>query len=318
MRFVLLYAILITTILIPASVSSQDISQSSLSSFNIYRNNAAYGGFTRKTSLFANVRSQWVDHAGAPRYRYIGVHSPVYTWQGAIGLDLESSSYGGWSRSTMRASYNFVKPTSFGLLSLGGRVGLVRHQFDEDSFVTPEGEYMDGVIVHNDPLIAGLVPLLGPTYDISLFFQYPLFQVGLSLHDFATASKDESSTHRRLSFLLRQKSSLSQSVDLLTFMSVRTNFIDLQTDFNMVLRVNGNVFGGVGVRGYSSSSLDAVLLTFGHQINDRFSIMYGYDAGLSKLRQTNQGTHELMLRVDFDKLFGTGLPPAVIHNPRYL
>ncbi len=99
---------------------------------------------------------------------------------------------------------------------------------------------------------------------------------------------------------------------------IKTNFDQYQTDFSVMGKYNGNIFGSVGVRGYSSTSIDAIILMVGTKINPRYSISYSYDAGLSAIKRVNEGSHELRLAYNLNKIISTGMPPKIIYNPRNL
>ena len=56
----------------------------------------------------------------------------------------------------------------------------------------------------------------------------------------------------------------------------------------------------------------------GTKINPKYSISYSFDTGLSAIKYTNEGTHELRMTYNLNKVISTGLPPKIIYNPRYL
>jgi len=55
----------------------------------------------------------------------------------------------------------------------------------------------------------------------------------------------------------------------------------------------------------------------GLRISERMHLYYGYDLSLSALRGATEGSHELMLRYNLNKVIGAGLAPPVIFSPRY-
>ena len=57
-----------------------------------------------------------------------------------------------------------------------------------------------------------------------------------------------------------------------------------------------------------------LILTF----NEHYTLSYAYDIGLSALRGSHEGTHEILLNYNLNKLIGAGLPPKIIYNPRFL
>jgi glutamine cyclotransferase len=99
---------------------------------------------------------------------------------------------------------------------------------------------------------------------------------------------------------------------------VRADQTSVQTDIALMTEMSGSVFGGIGLRGYDSSSFDALVFTAGLTINDNYRLIYSFDTGLSNIKRVNQGTHELTLNYNLRKVIGAGLNPPVIYNPRNL
>ncbi len=104
------------------------------------------------------------------------------------------------------------------------------------------------------------------------------------------------------------------NIELLQSILLKTEFNQVQTDVSSLVKINGNIFGGISVRGYSSRSLDAVVMN----ITDNYTLSYSYDVGISELRTVHEGTHEILLNYNLRKMIGTGKPPKIIYNPRYL
>jgi len=74
---------------------------------------------------------------------------------------------------------------------------------------------------------------------------------------------------------------------------------------------------GMGFRGYSGNSIDALTVFMGLKISEHLSIAYGFDVTLSALNAVSSGSHELVLKYNLNKLVGVGLPPPVIYSPRF-
>ena len=100
--------------------------------------------------------------------------------------------------------------------------------------------------------------------------------------------------------------------------TAKSDFIEIQTDISSVFQINGNIFGGISLRGYNSTSIDAMAFIIGIQLDKHYTLSYSYDLGLSGLRRAHEGTHEILLNYNLRKMIGTGQPPKIIYNPRYL
>jgi hypothetical protein len=77
------------------------------------------------------------------------------------------------------------------------------------------------------------------------------------------------------------------------------------------------ILGG-GYRGWSNHTQDAILLTAGVHVSDRFLFMYAYESGLSPLKQTHNGSFELMIQYRIPTGINQGKLPGIIYNPRFL
>ena len=56
----------------------------------------------------------------------------------------------------------------------------------------------------------------------------------------------------------------------------------------------------------------------GFKLSENISFVYAYDLSLSKLKNFNNGSHEVMIRYNLNKPIGKGVPPPIIYNPRSL
>ena len=297
--------------------------QNTMSSLNPYRDIAAYGGIDRTTSIVGHIRSQWNQLQGQPRHQYLGVHTPVYLWNGGVGMDVLNQSSGDSRIQRVRFSYNYVQGFSNGLISLGGRLGLLQASLNGSNIITPDGDYDDGAINHNDPILSSnLQNGLTPTWEFSMLFTNADLVSGISILNLPTlklkAGDSRIGLNPQINFYFGYYLSIADNIDLQASTTVRTDLINFQAELNSLFKINGNVFGGIGLRGYSTSTLDAIGLVVGHNLNDKLSLFYSYDIGLSRLNSAHQGSHELLVKYRLNKLFGTGLPPEIIYNPRFL
>lgn len=90
----------------------------------------------------------------------------------------------------------------------------------------------------------------------------------------------------------------------------------VQTDVNAIFWWQEKYFGGAGVRGYTSNSLDAVTILLGIQLSGQLSFAYAYDNPLSDLKSTHSGSHEVGINYKFARPVGKGKLPPIIYNPR--
>ncbi len=304
------------------NLCSQQLNQLSMTGFHPFKEYGAYAGFDRTINLTIITRNQWNGIEGDPRMQYAGVHLPLYAIKAGLGVDLANISEGNFRYNYLRPSVNRVFSFNGGLLSLGARVGLYNVVFGNGQVFTPEGVYVGSTTQHNEPLFQDPVSDLGIGWEISGWFRSRQFQAGLSISDQPTAFLNPNKAgfifDKNLNVFFGTFYDITKSVQLQPVVNIKSNFSVTQTEISGIARINGNIFGGIMLRGYSSSSIDAIGIMVGHRFSKRYSLYYNYDAGLSNLRKTNEGSHEIMLKMDFYNLPKSGMPPKVIYNPRYL
>jgi len=246
----------------------------------------------------------------------------MYVWSGAVGGMIERQSFGVLTQTSLLGSYNYISDTPFGLLSFGGRVGFSQLSVDGRAIITPEGIYSGG-FTHNDPiLLEGQDQGIGLKWDIGTYFYNKKMEFGLAisnvpglkigLENTSFRQKTHINGYFQYNFVINEEIELMQSILL------KTDFNKIQSDISSLFKINGNIFGGISLRGYSSRSFDAMVLIAGMKLSDHYTLSYSYDIGLSGLRRGHEGTHEILLNYNLRKLIGTGQPPKIIYNPRYL
>lgn len=304
-------------------LNAQQEQQVSQASQLKYLLNPAYGGLDYSLSIDAMVRSQWSGLAGAPKMQYLGFNIPTYAISGAMGGELSRFSEGALTHVKITGSYNYVSSWSFGFLSFGGRAGLLSTRLDGDKLITATGIYSDGQIVHNDPLLAPeSVNSIAPYLQLGAYLYSTNTQMGVSIAripNLAQRIGSASISHELHSTIFAEyRFEYSDLISFLPSILLKSDFNSLQSDVSLQANINGNIFGGIGIRGYNGSSIDALVFTAGMKLGDHYRLSYSYDAGISSLRKVNEGSHEILLNYNLRKLIGISSAPKVEYNPRNL
>jgi len=289
---------------------------------NKYAFNPAFAGLDFSLSANLMYRNQWETLPSNPSDIHMNGHIPMYVWSGAIGGMLERRSFGVFNQTSLSGSYNYITDTPYGLISFGGRAGLSFLSVDGTAIVTPEGIYSGG-FTHNDPiLLEGTDRGVGFRWDVGTFFYNKKMQAGLAISNIPSTiiglenTSFSQTTH--INGFYQYNFVINEEIELMQSILLKTDLNEIQTDISSLFKINGNIFGGMSLRGYSSRSLDAMILIVGMQISDHYTLSYSYDIGLSELRRGHEGSHEILLNYNLRKLIGTGRPPRIIYNPRYL
>lgn len=320
MRFFLIITFAVINIF---CLSGQQRNQFSLFTQNYYQQNAAFGGFERAISLNMLYRSQWNQLPNRPRAYYFGMHMPLFSINSGIGFDLQNEEEGLLNIKSIRASFNHITPLGFGIVSIGGRLGLVNFQFNGDKALTPEGTYIDGIVIHNDPLLpTSQLGAVGVEYELGVFLETSVLRLGLTYSDFPKHKiKGQDFTFTlspNFSLFLQYNYQVNRQVQIQPSLSMRYSGAQLQTDISLLSQIYGNIFGGLVLRGYDSNSLDAVGLLLGHKMNKNWTLYYVYDIGVSALRQVHDGSHEILLKCNLYDAVKQKTAGNIIYNPRFL
>jgi type IX secretion system PorP/SprF family membrane protein len=289
---------------------------------NRYYENPAYGGLERSLSVYTSYRDQYNALAGNPKTFYIGADMPFYLWNGALGVTLYNQRSGVLSNTNLRFSYNYVMGLPFGFLSFGARLGVNLVNLDGNRIVTPDGTY-EGIFTHNDPLLENnVINGVGPSWEIGSYFMGSNLQAGITISEFPSHSYSLGNGSFKSavsgSVFAMYKYEYSDEIDITPSILLRADPAVFQSDIGVIATINNNLMTGLNFRGYNARSVDALSVIIGTNLGDKYKLYYSFDFGLSALRTVNQGTHEVMLSYNLQKLIGIGLPPKIIYNPRDL
>lgn len=305
-------------------VWAQQPTQYSLFMLNKYAYNHAYNGLDESLSITGVFRKQWMNFAGSPLNFNFTAHLPLEMIRSGVGLGVEYDALGAYTNITVRGSYSYILDLKdAGRLSIGMAGRFLQKELDGSRLLTPDGNYETGVN-HNDPNVpTGRETGTSLTFDAAFYYQHEKFEVGIAAThlnqpslDLAT---DASVLFNRAYFLMASTDiSINSSFTLKPSLLVQTDFIKFQPEVAVLLDWKDNVFGGVGFRGYSQKTVDALIFTAGLKFMENFTVAYAYDLSLGSLQGYNSGSHEIVLNYNLNKKIGKELPSKIIYNPRFL
>lgn len=302
---------------------AQQPAQYSLYNLNKFNFNPAYAGLDNSLSLTGVYRTQWVGISGKPETQSINAHMPLYIISGGVGFEFEKETLGNWEQSKFMLAYNFQMPMGrSGLLSMGLSGGLIQRSLDGTKIITPEGE-LEPPDPHKDPILPATKED-GNTLAINFgaFYQNEKLEIGLSAMNLTEQAIELTTAaytpERSYFFYLGYNLDINKSLTLNPSTLIKSNLLQTQMDFSVIIKYNDNIFGGASFRGYNSNSIDAVVLMAGFKLSEKITMAYAYDLTLSKLNTVSSGSHEIMLNYNLGKPIGKGKPPVIIYNPRFL
>jgi type IX secretion system PorP/SprF family membrane protein len=306
---------------IPARCLAQQNPQFGLFQIDKYRVNPAFAGMDNRLSLTASYRNQWQGLIGNPESMNVSAHIPLYSINGATGLQIGREAIGAMDDIRFSASYNQVLRFDFGLLSMSAKAGLLNKRINGNEFKSSSGYYEMGVFDHQDDFIPeGLISGITAVWGIGMYFVRDDFDFGIVFDEtkVTKVSIGPLSIQKRPSITIHGNYflNLSTVLRLEFFGLLRSDFIQWQTEVGVLGRLYKNVFTSVQFRGYNQNTFDAIAFGLGAKLNDNLLLAYQYDFTISSLRQVSNGTHEMLIRYLVDVNLGKKIPEKIIHSPR--
>jgi type IX secretion system PorP/SprF family membrane protein len=200
---------------------------------------------------------------------------------------------------------------------------MIQSALNGEALRSPSGTYEGSTFTHNDPILSEINQQgVGVLYGAGVYFIGNFFEGGLSISRLPAQNISIKDTKVELvpyiNFYAESDIDINDELTLTPSIMFRTDMIEVQTDISLIAKLSGNIFGGLGLRGYNSKTIDAGVLLAGWRFNEHYTLSYAYDIGFSALRNSHEGTHEILLNYNLNKLIGAGLPPKIIYNPRFL
>lgn len=321
MRYIFTVLALIITIQL---LQAQQPAQYSLYMFNPLAWNPAYAGLENSLSVTGVFRAQWTELEGNPVTQNVSAHMPLYILSGGIGINVENDALGPqrWTSATL--SYNFQKEIGASILAIGASGGIVQRQLDGSKIRTPDGNYIEpGNFNHDDPILPlTSVSASVPTFNVGAYLTNEWMEAGVSVRNITESAAEFDNFNltlkRNFAVNLGFHFDITNTLSVHPYALLRSDLVQTQTDFSVILRYNNNIFGGASFRGYNQNSADAVAIIAGFKLSEKLTLAYAYDLTLSDLNTVSNGSHEFSLNFNLNKRIGEGRPPKIIYNPRSL
>jgi len=243
----------------------------------------------------------------------INAHMPVYFIKGGVGLNVDNIELGAEQNTSMTLSYAYHKPIgNIGILSIGAGGGFYQKTLDGTILRTPDGDYDENnPINHNDLILSegretGIVPI----FNAGVFYQSEKFEIGASAINLIEPKVNLNTNvnfqlKRHYFFTMAYNWDINSSFSLQPSIMAKSDFVETQLEISTIIKYNDNIFGGLAFRGYSKNTIDATAFLVD-------------DLTLSSYNSVSNGSHEILINYNLNKIIGAGVPPRIIHNPRFL
>lgn len=276
--------------------------------FNMLNINPAYAGSRGVPTMTALYRSQWVGIDGAPQSASASFEMPLNEKKIGLGVQMYDDKLGIERTTGVNASYAFrIQLAESGTLSLGLQAGLLNYRANYSQVRTFQS---------NDPAFSQNVAGLLPAAAAGVYYNADKFYIGFSTPallktkiSYDNVAEVASVSGRDLHLFLATGCVIDLNQDLVLKPSLLVKSVSgapIEYDLNANLWIQNTLSLGFSYRTGDSYVGMAEL-----QMSKQFRIGYAYDKTFSNLSNLNNGSHELMLRMEFGNSTGK------VASPRY-
>ena len=273
--------------------------------FNEYLVNPAVAGTYNYFKITANQRIQWIGINDSPRTMSLSGYGPFKERNMGYGGYIYNDVTGPESRLALGGSYAYnIAISDEWRISGGITVGIMQYKLDGTSM-----KFDDEVIQSGDPAIPlGEESRIVPDASIGLYAHTTYYFVGLSAHQLLGNK-----------YNVHEETDSIQGISRLTqhlYLSGGANFIlnreflltpsalikytspgQIQAEINTKVTYKRMVWAALAYR-----TGDAISIMGGYNYENRILIGIAYDLTVSDLRRYSNGTIEVMVGYNFNKI----------------
>lgn len=290
--------------------------------FNSLNFNPGYAGSKEYLSMVAIYRDQWLGLDGAPTTQTLSIHTPFKERVG-VGLNISNDKIGVTGSTVGNLSYAYRVPFGKGKVSIGLQASFMNYRtdFGKLNYKDPRS---------NDLSFKDDVNIWAPNFGAGVYYYSDKFYAGFSVpHLLKTDLNDKSESNTRWAQLYRhfyfttgvaipirgeslifKPSLLIKSVELFGDFSSSSNNrmpvgaptefdIDLSLLFYQSLWVGASFRSAFEAFIGKTSSVDSADFWAMFYLNRGLRVGLAYDFTLTKLKNHNKGSFEIMLGYDF-------------------
>lgn len=261
--------------------------------FNMLYVNPAYAGARAVNSVNALYRNQWVGLKGSPKTTCISFDKREEDSSVGYGVQLYNDQLGVENSTGLQGFYSYRLSLKRSTLAFGLSAGLLNYKANYDQ---------TNPVQTGDPALTNVNSIL-PTAGFGVLYSMDRWYAGFSIpallktrtyYKDSISDKIFANNHYFLTggYIFDVSDELKVKPSVL-FKKVAGSPVQMDLNINAWLQ---NIVG----LGLSYRTGDAVVGMAEVMVTPKITIGYAYDFTISSLNQYNQGTHELMLRYEFD------------------
>lgn len=278
---------------ISGSVSAQQDPMFTQYMHNPVSINPAYAGSRGTLNAVLMHRQQWTGIDGAPKTLTFSINSPFINYNVGIGFSLIYDQLGPVKQTGIYADYAYhLKVTNNIKLAFGMKGGL--NMYDVNLTNLPGAQYEDQILLN------GVRKMYLPNFGLGSYLYSDRFYLGLSIPKMLqnSLSDDEntltSKEERHYFFAGGFVVDISDNIRFKPSFTFRmVNGAPLSAEFSGAILLHDRLWLGAMYR-----IGDSVGGMARFDITNQLSLGYSFDMTQSRLRNYNQGTHEVYISYD--------------------
>ena len=268
--------------------------------FNGLLINPAYAGTREVLSATALYRNQWVSIPGAPKTGVFSIDSPVKNQKVGLGLNVVVDKIGVTNHTGIAGIYSYKLNFNKSSLSFGLQAGVGFYNSTNSEVKYAENATLDPAFISDYHKVL-------PNFSFGMYYHGDRYYAGLSVMDILGKSI-ENELYPNLTndltinivshFFLSSGYLINLTPDIKFQPSFLLKYVGgapLEGDINGVLSFYDLLHLGVSYRSYAS--VDFLMQV---RINQQLSLGYSYEYSTNELSNFTSGSHEIVLRYQFD------------------
>lgn len=253
--------------------------------------------FEDSLQIAGRYRNQWTGFEGAPSLYQFCAFAPFGKLV-HFSFSYQGRSIGAYKMDIARVSLGKKITAGKGILGLNVSGYYGQNRLNNDILKTPGGQYESGII-HNDDLLGnGFFKAANIDFGVGLNYKIQNYQLGIDVNQLLGSNYQQADGNNfakndlNVILILFSEYNLNNNFIFEPFIEVQSNIETFQSKILGTFVYKDLIGAGVGLRGYNTNSLDALITALEVKVGD-FEIFYSYDVGLSTLQKFHSGSHEI-------------------------
>ncbi len=285
--------ILFSALIVPELRAQQD-AEFTMYMFNRLAQNPAYTGNRERASVTGLFRTQWNGIEGSPNTQSLTAHAPLLDQTMGLGFIVMNDRLGDNRFLTFNGSYAYRLKLQKGVLAMGIQAGFTQYRAD---FTQIRHSISPNV---TDPAFGQNLNEILPNFGFGVYYQQERFYLSASVPQMINNDFNDGFSEARQS--IHYFLSSGYVINVNGPIQVKPSFLFKYVQgapFSLDINTNVNLYDWfeVGVSYRWEDSIDFLLNV---PVGKNFVFGYAYDFTITDLGQYNSGTHELMLRYEFN------------------